>query len=108
MTTKSIIAPARHAPALLGQTVPVIAAARHRAEDGPARARRGSRRDPPRARPGATCSSVGLEPGASSLAAFDATDFDRLGRFFDEPPGHRPPAGDGALDPTTCRWRSPT
>ena len=30
--------------------------------------------------------SVGLELGAS-IAAFDATDFDRLGRFFDELPG---------------------
>jgi NAD(P)-dependent dehydrogenase (short-subunit alcohol dehydrogenase family) len=30
--------------------------------------------------------AVGLELGAS-IAAFDATDFDRLGRFFDELPG---------------------
>ena len=31
------------------------------------------------------CSSAGLELGAST-AAFDATDFDRLGEFFDELP----------------------
>ena len=30
---------------------------------------------------------VGLELGAGSIAAFDATDFERLGRFFDELPG---------------------
>src|SRR5262245_16101490 len=30
---------------------------------------------------------VGLEVGASSIAAFDATDFDRLAKFFDELPG---------------------
>ena len=33
-----------------------------------------------------------LELGAS-IAAFDATDFGRLGRFFDALPAHRPPAG---------------
>ena len=57
----------------------------HRARDGPARARGGSRRDPHRARPG---SPAPRRPRARrpSIAAFDATDFDRLGRFFDELP----------------------
>src|SRR5262245_49347798 len=30
---------------------------------------------------------VGLEVGANSIAAFDATDFERLTQFFDELPG---------------------
>jgi NAD(P)-dependent dehydrogenase (short-subunit alcohol dehydrogenase family) len=38
-------------------------------------------RDPDRLR------RAGLELGAASIAAFDATDFERLGRFFDELPG---------------------
>jgi NAD(P)-dependent dehydrogenase (short-subunit alcohol dehydrogenase family) len=38
-------------------------------------------RDPDRLR------HAGLELGAASIAAFDATDFERLGRFFDELPG---------------------
>ena len=39
------------------------------------------------ARDPARLQQAGLELGATSIAAFDATDFARLGRFFDELPG---------------------
>jgi len=84
MTATSTIAPARHAPELLGQTVVVIGGSAGIGLETARRAREEgadvilTARDPDRLH------RVGLELGAASIAAFDATDFDRLGRFFDE------------------------
>src|SRR5467141_2245175 len=85
MTAQSTIAPARHAPELLGQTVVVIGGSAGIGLETARRARQEgadvilTARDPDRLH------RVGLELGAS-IAAFDATDFERLGRFFDELP----------------------
>ena len=86
MTATSTIAPARHQPALLGQTVVVIGGsagigletARLAREEGADVIL--TARDPDRLH------RVGQELGAANIAAFDATDFARLGRFFDELP----------------------
>ena len=84
MTATSAIAPARHAQELLGQTVVVIGGSAGIGLETARRAREEgaevilTARDPDRLQ------RVGLELGASSNAAFDATDFERLGRFFDE------------------------
>jgi NAD(P)-dependent dehydrogenase (short-subunit alcohol dehydrogenase family) len=86
MTATSTIAPARHAPALLGQTVVVIGGSAGIGLETARRAREEgadvilTARDPNRLH------RVGQELGAASIAAFDATDFARLGRFFDELP----------------------
>jgi NAD(P)-dependent dehydrogenase (short-subunit alcohol dehydrogenase family) len=83
MTAQSTIARARHAPELLGQTVVVIGGSAGIGLETARRAREEgaevilTARDPDRLR------RVGLELEAS-IAAFDATDFERLGRFFDE------------------------
>ena len=86
MTVESTIGPAGHAPQLLGQTVVVIGgsagiglemAGRARAEGADVIL---AARDPERLR------RVGIELGASLTTAFDATDFERLARFFDELP----------------------
>ena len=84
MTAQPTTAPARDAPELLGQTVVVIGGSAGIGLETARRAREEgaevilTARDPDRLH------RVGLELGASSIAAFDATDFDRLGRFFDE------------------------
>jgi len=84
MTATSAIAPARHAQELLGQTVVVIGGSAGIGLETARRAREEgaevilTARDPDRLQ------RVGLELGASSIAAFDATDFERLGGFFDE------------------------
>jgi NAD(P)-dependent dehydrogenase (short-subunit alcohol dehydrogenase family) len=83
MTATSTMAPARP-PALIGQTVVVIGGtagigletARHAREEGAEVIL--AARDQERLQ------RVGLELGARSVAAFDATDFERLGRFFAE------------------------
>jgi NAD(P)-dependent dehydrogenase (short-subunit alcohol dehydrogenase family) len=83
MTAISTMAPARP-PALIGQTVVVIGGtagigletARHAREEGAEVIL--AARDQERLQ------RVGLEVGARSVAAFDATDFERLGRFFAE------------------------
>jgi NAD(P)-dependent dehydrogenase (short-subunit alcohol dehydrogenase family) len=85
MTTASTLAPVSQEPQLLGQTVVVIGGsagigletARRAREEGAAVIL--TARDPGRVQ------RVGHELGAST-AAFDATDFERLGRFFDELP----------------------
>jgi NADP-dependent 3-hydroxy acid dehydrogenase YdfG len=85
MTATSTIAPARHAPELFGQTVVVIGGSAGIGLETARRAREEgadvilTARDPDRLH------RVGLEHGAS-VAAFDATDFERLGRFFDDLP----------------------
>ena len=84
--TSTTIAPARHEPELLGQTVVVIGGSAGIGLETARRAREEgadvilTARDPDRLH------RVGLELGAASIAAFDATDFERLGRFFDELP----------------------
>jgi len=86
MKAESAIAPAHHEPALIGQTVVVIGGSAGVGLETARRAREEgadvilTARDPDRLR------GVGLELGAASTAAFDATDFERLGRFFDELP----------------------
>jgi NAD(P)-dependent dehydrogenase (short-subunit alcohol dehydrogenase family) len=85
MTAESTTAPARHEPELAGQTVVVIGGSSGIGLETARRARAEgadvilTARDPDRLR------RVGLELGART-AAFDATDFERLGRFFDELP----------------------
>jgi NAD(P)-dependent dehydrogenase (short-subunit alcohol dehydrogenase family) len=86
MTAASPIAPALLKPALLGQTVVVIGGTAGIGLETARRAREEgadvilTARDPDR------LGGVGRELGAASTAAFDATDFERLGRFFDELP----------------------
>jgi NAD(P)-dependent dehydrogenase (short-subunit alcohol dehydrogenase family) len=85
MTTQSTIAPVRHEPRLLGQTVVVIGGSAGIGLETALRAREEgaavilAARDPDRLQ------RVGEELGARTTA-FDATDFGRLGRFFDELP----------------------
>ena len=73
MTATSTIAPARHAPELLGQTVLVIGGSAGIGLETARRAREEgaevilTARDPDRLH------RVGLELGAASIAAFDAT-----------------------------------
>jgi NAD(P)-dependent dehydrogenase (short-subunit alcohol dehydrogenase family) len=86
MTAPSAIAPARDARELLGQTVVVIGGSAGIGLETARRARQEgadvilTARDPDRLH------RAGLEVGAASIAAFDATDFARLGSFFDELP----------------------
>jgi NAD(P)-dependent dehydrogenase (short-subunit alcohol dehydrogenase family) len=87
VTAASTHTPVRHEQQLLGRTVVVVGGsmgigletARRAREEGAAVIL--TARDPDRLR------RAGLELGAASIAAFDATDFERLGRFFDELPG---------------------
>jgi NAD(P)-dependent dehydrogenase (short-subunit alcohol dehydrogenase family) len=85
MTAESTTTPARHEPELAGQTVVVIGGSSGIGLETARLARAEgadvilTARDPDRLR------RVGEELGAST-AAFDATDFERLGRFFDELP----------------------
>jgi len=84
MKTESAFAPAHHEPALIGQTVVVIGGSAGIGLETARRAREEgadvilTARDPDRLR------GVGLELGAASTVAFDATDFARLRKFFDE------------------------
>jgi NAD(P)-dependent dehydrogenase (short-subunit alcohol dehydrogenase family) len=87
VTAPSAHTPVRHEPQLLGRTVVVIGGSMGIGLETARRAREEgaevilTARDPDRLR------RVGLELGAASIAAFDATDFERLERFFDELPG---------------------
>jgi len=84
MTAEPPIAPLPRAPELVGQTVVVIGGSSGIGLETARRARAEgadvilTARDPDRLR------RVGLELGAARTAAFDATDFGRLRRFFDE------------------------
>ena len=86
MTATSTIAPAHHEPELLGQTVVVIGGSAGIGLETARRAREEgadvilTARDPDRLH------RAGRELGAASVAAFDATDFGRLGRFFNDLP----------------------
>jgi NAD(P)-dependent dehydrogenase (short-subunit alcohol dehydrogenase family) len=78
--------PTQREPELLGQTVVVIGGSAGIGLETARRARAEgadvilTARDPDRLQ------RVGLELGAKSVTAFDATDFQRLGRFFNELP----------------------
>jgi NAD(P)-dependent dehydrogenase (short-subunit alcohol dehydrogenase family) len=86
MTATSTTVPVRHEPALVGQTVIVIGGSAGIGLETARTARAEgaelilTARDPDRLH------RVALELGAKTIAAFDATDFKRLGEFFDELP----------------------
>src|SRR6266851_210713 len=86
MSTATTTSPTQRKPELLGQTVVVIGGSSGIGLETARRARAEgadvilTARDPDRLH------RVGLELGAS-ITAFDATDFERLARFFDELPG---------------------
>jgi len=84
VTTDSNIAQAPHEPALLGQTVVVIGGTMGIGLETARRARAEGASVILTARDLDRLQRVGLELGAARIAAFDATDFERLGRFFDE------------------------
>jgi NAD(P)-dependent dehydrogenase (short-subunit alcohol dehydrogenase family) len=86
MTAPSSIAPAGHAPELLGQTVVVIGGSAGIGLETARRAREEGADVILTARNPDRLHRIGLELGAKSIAAFDATDFQRLGKFFDELP----------------------
>lgn len=86
LTTASTAAPAGHEPALPGQTVVVIGGSAGIGLETARRARGEGAGVILTARDQARLHQVGLELGAASIAAFDATDFERLGKFFDELP----------------------
>jgi NAD(P)-dependent dehydrogenase (short-subunit alcohol dehydrogenase family) len=83
MSTATTASPTQHKPELLGQTVVVIGGSAGIGLETARRARAEgadlilTARDPDRLH------RAGLELGAR-ITAFDATDFERLGRFFDE------------------------
>jgi NAD(P)-dependent dehydrogenase (short-subunit alcohol dehydrogenase family) len=86
MTATSAVAANGQAPALRGQTVVVIGGSAGIGLETARAAREAgaelilTARDPERLH------QAGVELGASSIASFDATDFTRLGWFFDELP----------------------
>ena len=84
MTATSTFAPARHEAALLGQTVVVIGGSAGIGLETARLARKQGAEVILTARDQDRLQRVGLEVGAGSIAAFDATDFGRLGKFFDE------------------------
>jgi NAD(P)-dependent dehydrogenase (short-subunit alcohol dehydrogenase family) len=86
MKAESTIAPAHHEPELLGQTVVVIGGSAGIGLETGRRAREEGADVILTARDADRLRGVGLELGAASTAAFDATDFERLGSFFDELP----------------------
>jgi NAD(P)-dependent dehydrogenase (short-subunit alcohol dehydrogenase family) len=85
MTTKSAMAPARHEPALVGQTVVVIGGSSGIGLETARRARDEGADLILVARDAERLKRVGRELVASVIA-FDATDFEQLGKFFDELP----------------------
>ena len=86
MTATSTIAQASRAPALLGQTVVVIGGSLGIGLETARRAHEEGAAVILTARDSDRLQRAGLEVGARSIAAFDATDFNQLGKFFDELP----------------------
>src|SRR5690349_18952949 len=85
MTATSTLAPApRQAPSLLGQTVVVLGGTAGIGLETARLAREAGADVILTARDGERLRSVGQELGATSTAAFDATDFARLHGFFDQ------------------------
>jgi len=86
MTTATARQEKERVPQLLGQTVVVIGGSAGIGLET-ARCARGEGADVIlTARDSDRLHRIGLEVGAASVAAFDATDFERLGRFFDQLP----------------------
>jgi NAD(P)-dependent dehydrogenase (short-subunit alcohol dehydrogenase family) len=86
MTATSSVAPAKP-PALAGQTLLVIGGSAGIGLETARLARAEGADLILTARDPARLQEAGLGLGATSIAAFDATDFARLGRFFQELPG---------------------
>src|SRR5262245_3965830 len=86
MKAESAIGTAHHEPALVGQTVVIIGGSAGIGLETAGRARDEGADLILTARDAERLRSVGLELGAASTAAFDATDFGRLAKFFDELP----------------------
>src|SRR5262245_40216533 len=84
MTAASTLAATRPAPALAGQTAVVIGGTAGIGLETARRAREEGAEIILTARDQDRLQRVGVELGARSVAAFDATDFERLGRFFAE------------------------
>ena len=82
MTTSTPLSPAQREPDLLGQTVVVVGGSAGIGLETARRARAEGAEVVLTARNPDRLHQVGLELGAS-IAAFDATDFDRLEKFFD-------------------------
>src|SRR5262245_37606519 len=87
MTLEPRVAPARHEPALLGQTLVVIGGSAGIGLETARQARSEGADVILTARNEERLQEAGRDVGALSTAAFDATDFDRLAGFFDELPG---------------------
>jgi NAD(P)-dependent dehydrogenase (short-subunit alcohol dehydrogenase family) len=86
MSTATTASSSTHEPALRGQTVVIIGGSAGMGLETARRARAEGANLILAARDAARLKSVGLELGAS-VAAFDATDFQQLKKFFDELPG---------------------
>jgi NAD(P)-dependent dehydrogenase (short-subunit alcohol dehydrogenase family) len=86
MTTATTVSPTLREPQLLGQTVVVIGGSAGIGFETARRARAEGADVVLTARNPERLQHAALELGARSSAAFDATDFDRLKRFFDELP----------------------
>src|SRR5260370_344078 len=86
MPAESTIAPGRHAPELLGQTVVVIGGSAGIGLETARRAREEGADVILTARDRDRLHRIGLELGAS-ISAFDISDVDRLTRFFANLPG---------------------
>src|SRR5262245_21429727 len=86
MNTQSTVAPPRHEPVLIGQTVVVIGGSAGIGLETARRARDEGAELVLVARDAERLTRVGHDLGAR-VTAFDATDFERLGKFFGELPG---------------------
>ena len=86
MTTATTVSPSLHEPQLLGQTVVVIGGSSGIGLETARRARAEGANVVITGRNPERLQHAALELDARSSAAFDATDFDRLERFFDELP----------------------
>jgi len=84
MSTETNASPIRREPELLGQTVVVIGGSAGIGLETARRARAEGANVILTGRNPERLQSAASEVGALSTAAFDATDFERLGRFFDE------------------------
>ena len=86
MSTATTASPVQHEPELLGQTVVVIGGSAGIGLETARRARAEGANVILTARKAEPLQHAASELGALSTAAFDATDFERLARFFDELP----------------------
>jgi NAD(P)-dependent dehydrogenase (short-subunit alcohol dehydrogenase family) len=84
MSTATTVSPIQREPELLGQTVVVIGGSSGIGLETARRARAEGADVILTGRNAERLERAAVEVGAQSTAAFDATDFERLGRFFDE------------------------